>query len=57
MFRKVRGYGERRLKMISWEEIPVELRILPLLTPCNVVWMQNKKAKMKKYTLLCLTQF
>ena len=39
MFREVRGYGERQLKMIFWEEIPVELRISPLLTSCNVVRM------------------
>ena len=45
MFREVRGYGERQLKMIFWEEIPVELRISPLLTSCNVVRMQNKKAE------------
>ena len=45
MFREVCGYGERQLKMIFVEEIPVELWILPPLTPCKVVWMKKKKAE------------
>ena len=45
MFREGCGYSERQLKMIFLEEIPVELWILPLLTPYKVVWMKNKKAE------------